>query len=128
MAARFPTAEPRERGSATLETVIVYPALLVLIYGAIQAGLWFHARDICLAAAQEGARAGAAYNGSSATARAAAEAFLAEAGRGLVTKTAVAVSRGVWVEVTVTAEGLSLVPGFPVTVSQAANLPVEVTT
>jgi len=117
---------PRERGSATLETVIVFPCLLLLIWGAVQAGLWYHARNVCLAAAQEGARAGAAIDGTAWTARAAALTFPSLAGDGFVSGWSVEAARTAGtVTVTVTADGLALVPGFPVTVTQAAALPVE---
>jgi Flp pilus assembly protein TadG len=108
-----------------LETVIVFPCVLILIWGALQTGLWFHARDVCLAAAEEGARTGAVLDGSSGAAVAAANAFLAQAARGLVESTSVSASRGREVVVTVTGKGLSIVPGWPVRIRQTARLPVE---
>lgn len=49
-----------ERGAATLELAIVAPALMLLILGILQFGLWYHAQHVVYAAAQEGARAAAA--------------------------------------------------------------------
>jgi hypothetical protein len=46
-----------ERGSFSLEWAIIAPAVLTLIFGAIQAGLYFHARSTALTAAQEGVEA-----------------------------------------------------------------------
>jgi Flp pilus assembly protein TadG len=116
----------RERGSVTLETVIVFPCVLLLFWGALQTGFWFHARNTCLAAAEEGARVGAAIDGSSATAEQAVSTFLAQAANGLITSPKVDVNRGITeIVVTVEADGLSLVPGFQVHVVQTARLPVE---
>ena len=49
-------------GSVSLEIAILAPALLLLVFSIVQGGLWFHARNLAQAAAQEGAAAGAAYN------------------------------------------------------------------
>ncbi|MDR0417019.1 MAG: pilus assembly protein, partial [Propionibacteriaceae bacterium] len=38
----------RERGSVTLETVILFPLVMLVTVGAIQLGLWFYARSVCL--------------------------------------------------------------------------------
>ena len=46
-----------ERGSLTVETAILFPALLLLILAGVQAAYWYHARQLCLAAAQAGVRA-----------------------------------------------------------------------
>ena len=43
-----------DRGSASLEIAILAPALLLLTFVVVQAGLWFYARNLALAAAQEG--------------------------------------------------------------------------
>jgi Flp pilus assembly protein TadG len=116
----------RERGSVTLETVIVFPLVLLIFFGALQAGFWFHARNTCMAAAQEGARVGAVMGGSQAGAVQVASDFLVQAANGLVTSPTVTANRGATeIVVVVEAEGLSIVPGFPVKVKQTARLPVE---
>ena len=46
----------------SLEIAILAPALLLLVFSIVQGGLWFHARNLAQAAAQEGAAAGAAYH------------------------------------------------------------------
>lgn len=45
-----------ERGAAALEMALVAPALMLLILGVLQFGLWHHAQQVVQAAAQEGAR------------------------------------------------------------------------
>jgi hypothetical protein len=116
----------RDRGSTTLETVIVFPAILILIFGAFQLGFWYHARSISLAAAQEAARAGAVYGAGAADAYAAGESFLDRAGRGLMESSAIEVTLSAdEITVTVTGQALSLIPGWPVIVVQTARLPVE---
>lgn len=117
----------RERGSVTLETAIVYPAILLAFFAIIQGGLWFHARNIALGAAQEGARVASAETRGDGAARAAE--FIADAGGADVltvhridqsTSTAAAT-----VTVTVTGHSLSLLPGVDMTVTQSSTAPLK---
>jgi Flp pilus assembly protein TadG len=54
----------RERGSASLELALVAPALMLLVLGVLQFGLWYHAQNVVETAAMEGARVAAAEDGS----------------------------------------------------------------
>jgi len=54
----------QDRGTASLELAIVAPALMLLVLGVLQFGLWYHAQNVVQAAALEGARAAAAEDGS----------------------------------------------------------------
>ena len=47
----------RDEGSTTLELAILFPVLLLVVTALVQYGLWFHARSVALAAAQEGVSA-----------------------------------------------------------------------
>src|SRR5688500_14353516 len=67
-------------GSASLELVVIFPAVLALIFGAVQIALFFHARNVALAAAQEGARAAAAQHGTAAAGGSSTWAFLDRVG------------------------------------------------
>jgi len=58
------TGNSGERGSATLELAIAAPVLLLLVVGLLQFGLWYHAHQVALASAQEGARVAAAEGGT----------------------------------------------------------------
>jgi Flp pilus assembly protein TadG len=44
-----------DRGSATLEVGLIMPILLLVILGLVQFALWYHAEEVVIAAAQEGA-------------------------------------------------------------------------
>jgi len=58
-----------ERGSASLELAIVAPALMLLVLGLLQFGLWYHAQNVVQAAALEGARVAAAEEGTAGAGR-----------------------------------------------------------
>ena len=51
--------QPRERGSAAVEFVLVAPLLLLLALAVVQVALLLHTRATLTAAASQGARAGA---------------------------------------------------------------------
>jgi Flp pilus assembly protein TadG len=53
-----------ERGSVAVELAIVAPALMLLVLGVLQFGLWYHAQNVVETAALEGARVAAAEDGS----------------------------------------------------------------
>ena len=66
----------RERGSATIQMVVLMPALFTLMFLGVQAAVLYQGRTITLAAAQEGARVSAAADGSNAAGVAAASDFV----------------------------------------------------
>ena len=72
-----------QRGSVSLEMVVVMPALLLLIFVGVQGALVYQARTVCLGAAQSGARAAAAEDGSAGAGIATARAALDGSGAGL---------------------------------------------
>ena len=53
-----------ERGSATIELLILLPALFAVMFIGVQAALYHHARQVAIAAAQEGARTAAGQHGT----------------------------------------------------------------
>jgi Flp pilus assembly protein TadG len=55
-----------ERGNVSLELALVTPALMLLVLGVLQFGLWYHAQNVVETAALEGARVAAAEDGTSA--------------------------------------------------------------
>jgi Flp pilus assembly protein TadG len=59
-----------------LEFALIAPLLMVLVVGAIQFALWYHAQSVVLAAAQDGARLAAAESGTASAGRRRAQALL----------------------------------------------------
>lgn len=57
-AVTLPRLGDRDRGNVTVEHVVIYPVLLLLIFAVIQSGVWWHARNMALAAAESGVREG----------------------------------------------------------------------
>lgn len=114
---RVGRAGPGDRGAATLELVVLFPVLLLLIFGVIQGALFFHGRNVALAAAEQGVRAGRADGHSDPAAVAAAQArqFLADTGElDNLTELVIAPTvDGDQVRVTITARTVSLLPGLP---------------
>jgi Flp pilus assembly protein TadG len=110
-------AGPGDRGAATLELVVLFPVLLLLIFGVIQGALFFHGRNVALAAAEQGVRAGRVDGHSDPAAVAAAQArqFLADTGEldNLTELVITPTVDGGQVRVTVTARTVSLLPGLP---------------
>lgn len=117
-----------QRGSASIELVILFPALLLLVTVLMQYALWFHARSLALAAAQEGVAAARVYGAVPADGATIALAFVAAHGADTLlglsaTASAPAVGQ---VEVVVTGRVLSVVPGVVgPAVTQSAAGPVE---
>lgn len=116
-----------ERGSATLELAIVFPVFLLLLLVAVQAGLYFYARGIALAAAQQGVQAARVQSHTLADGVAAARGYAIYAGGGSLHGVAVdtAGSTPTAVRITVTGTVPSLLPGIDWSVSQRAAGPVE---
>lgn len=120
----------REHGAATLELVVLFPVVLIITFGIIEGSLWYHARNIALAAAEEGARTAARENGGGISGGVAkAQQYAATLGAsGLFTNVTVTPSgNGVEeVGITVTGSSLSLFSEWvDHRVTQTAFAPVE---
>ena len=127
---RLPPAAQRcagERGSASMQVVILLPLLFSIMFLGLQAALFYHARTVAIAAAQEGARAAGSETGSAEEGIAAAAAFIAAAGGADVIEGAsVSGSRSAaTATVTVRGTSLSVLPGWSPRVTQSATMPVE---
>lgn len=112
----------------TLELVILFPVILMIIFGALQAGLYFHARSVALAAAQEGLREARAENGTASAGGAAAENFVLQVGGDDVMKDVTVTPSRSATRARVIVEGrpLSVLPGvLNFKVRQVAAAPVE---
>ncbi|TRW47441.1 TadE/TadG family type IV pilus assembly protein [Georgenia yuyongxinii] len=124
---RAPRRWRDQRGSTSVEMVIVLPALFVVMFLGVQAALYYHARSVVIAAATQGATAAAVEQGTLADGLATAGGFIADAGGDdVVTGVNVGGDRSattatVWVE----GHALSVLPGWAPTVRQSASIPVE---
>lgn len=132
-AARSPADPPRQgltdgdRGSVTVQVVILAPLMFMFLFMAVQAGLWFHARALALGAAQDGARVAAAENSSGPAGAAAAASFITDGGGEAVLLGAGTSGSRTATEATVTVTGQapSVVPGWAPAIIQSASAPVE---
>jgi Flp pilus assembly protein TadG len=116
-----------ERGSVSIELVILLPVLFAVMFLGMQAALFYHARTVAIAAAQEGAKAAGGENGKEADGVSAASSFIVEAGGDDVLTGASASADRTATTVTVTVRGhsLSVIPGWNPVIVQSASLPVE---
>jgi Flp pilus assembly protein TadG len=115
-----------EAGSATTELVIIFPAALLCLLLIFQFGLWYHARHVALAAAEEGARAARVDTGSADAGAARAERFLRQLGPTIVVNPTVSASRTQQTaRVEVSGAALNVVPGLHLPIRQASEGPVE---
>ena len=73
-----------ERGLATVEFLVAFPLVLLLVWIGFQLVFVFFANRVALAAAEEGARAARSYTGSAAAGDARAHRFLDELGSGVL--------------------------------------------
>ncbi|MEU8259479.1 TadE family protein [Micromonospora sp. NPDC048999] len=121
-------ASGADRGANPVELAVVMPAILVLLFGSIQVGVWFVARSTALNAAQSGVNAQRALQAPPGAGRDRATSFLRASGDWLVgwrnpgptcTRTATEVT------CTVSGRSLSVIPGVNFSVRQTAHGPVE---
>ncbi|GAB3056105.1 TadE/TadG family type IV pilus assembly protein [Micromonospora schwarzwaldensis] len=117
-----------ERGANPVELAVMMPAILVLLFGSIQVGVWFVARSTALNAAQTGVNAQRTYDAGPDAGRAQAIAFLRRSGDWLAGWDRVGptcVETATDVTCTVRGRSLSVVPGVDFEVTQTAHGPVE---
>lgn len=116
-----------DRGSVSVELVILLPALFAVMFLGMQAALYYHARTVAIAAAQEGARAAGGENGMESDGIRAAQEFIQDAGGGDVLPSARATATRTATTATVIIEGrsLSVIPGWTPVIKQSASVSVE---
>ena len=117
--------ESADRGSATVELAVVFPAFLLLLFTGVQAAEWYQARNLCLAAARQGVQVARTTTGTTADGRAAARAFLARAGGSAVSDPQVSSAGStptlVRIQVSATAPTVLPIPGLHLRVSQVSE-------
>jgi Flp pilus assembly protein TadG len=116
-----------ERGSVTIELVILLPALFAIMFLGMQAALYYHARTVAIAAAEEGARATGAENGHQVDGVQAAASFITNAGGDSVLENTTETANRTTTTASVTIRGfsLSVIPGWHLRIVQSASVTVE---
>ncbi|MDP9241275.1 MAG: pilus assembly protein [Actinomycetota bacterium] len=115
-------------GSVSLELVIIFPLILILLFLGFNYALYYHARNVALAAAQEGLRTARAENGTEALGQQRAYEFLNRTGNNGVLSGVSVVPHRTTTEasITVSGESLDVLPLFKMPrVTQTAVGPVE---
>jgi Flp pilus assembly protein TadG len=115
-----------DRGAVATELAIATPLLLTLVLVSVHLALWFHARQIVTAAAQEASRAARAYDASNDDGYAKADQILAELGPRSVETPTVAITRSAdTVTVTVRGQSPAVIPGLVLDVEATTRSPIE---
>lgn len=123
-----PQMRSGDEGSASLELAGLIVVILAMVFGLLQGALWYHARNVALAAATEGVETTRTSAGTATAGRAAAASFVNRAGGDdVLLGVNVDVQRTTTqASVTVTGQSVSVLPGRPgPAVSQTAAGPVE---
>jgi len=115
-----------EAGVSTLEAVLVFPVLLLLLMLIIQFALWYHASDLATAAAQDGTRAARVQGATASDGAAEANQLLDQTGRSILQGRQVLVERTRDVtRVEVRGTCIELVPFLHLPVHAVAESPTE---
>jgi Flp pilus assembly protein TadG len=123
---RLASRDPDEGGVATLEAVLVFPVLLLLLMIVFQFALWYNANELATAAAQDGARSARVVGGTAQTGIDRANSLLDESGRSLLLDRQVSAERDeVHARVEVRAVCIALVPGLHLTIDAVADSGTE---
>ncbi len=124
---RHPAARG-DAGASVIELIGLTPLVVLLTFGTVQVALWMYEKQLVTAAAQEAAHAAAAADLTPAQAsgigEAAADRFLV--GDDTVTMQTITVERGAdAAEASITATGLSMIPGLDLQVTGVARSSIE---
>lgn len=116
-----------ERGSNSIQMALLLPVLFLVMFLGMQAALYYQARTVAIAAAQEGARAAGAETGTTGRGIDAAGDFVADAGGDDVLAAVTVTGRRTATTVTMTVRGqaMSVIPGWAPAVEQSATAAVE---
>jgi hypothetical protein len=114
----------RDDGDTSLQMATVFPFIILLTIAVVQAGMWYHARNIALTAAREGVTAGRAYQATPGDGAARARETLNRIAGDSLRETGVSTdgTTAATMQVTVTGRAVSLLPGIPgLHISQSAS-------
>ncbi|MEN8651713.1 TadE/TadG family type IV pilus assembly protein [Streptomyces sp. 21So2-11] len=115
-----------DRGFGSVEFAVLAVVVLMLIFTAIQVGLYYHARKVTQSAARQGVEAGRAFGAGPGDGVAQAQDFLARYGNS-VRGASVSSSGSTAQEIRITVRGsvATLVPSLELDVVQYADAPTE---
>ena len=111
-----------DRGTTTIEYVVVMPVVMFALLLAVQTAIWFHGANVAQAAATRGAGAGSARGAGAGAAEAEAGRVVAENG---ATGQVTSAIDGTDLSVTVVVQVPHLVPFFPDTATRSRREPIE---
>jgi Flp pilus assembly protein TadG len=114
-----------ERGSMSVQMVVLMPLLFGIAFTGMQAGLFFYGRSVALSAATTGARAAATEHGTTTACHQAAEAFITQLGDVLTNPIIDCTRTATTVTARVAGTTLSVIPGWQPRAEQVAVQQVE---
>lgn len=114
-----------DRGGGPIETALVLPLLLILVFGVVHLAMHHLARQSALSAAQVGVVAQQGWGAADGAGRQRAEGYLERVPRVLRGWDIDVTDDGEVVQVTVTGESISVIPWYTHRISGTARGPVE---
>lgn len=114
-----------ERGSVTVQMVVLMPVMFGIAFTGLQAGLYYYGRSAAHSAATSGARAAAAEGGTLTDCQQAAAAFLDSLGDVLTQPRIDCARTATTITVRVSGATLSVIPGWTPVVEQHAAQQTE---
>lgn len=116
--------DARDRGAMSLEMLIIFPVVLMAILLVVHVGLWWHAKNVAMSAAQLGVESARVRGASADAGTAEAREFLSRAG-GSISGTSVSGSKGATVTIRVTGYVDTMIPGLKLRIDQHADAAAE---
>lgn len=107
--------EQDDRGSSSVEFTILFPIIIVLLFGGPQLAMWYFAREAAQSAAGSAARAASVVSATNGDGKDAADSYLAKVGTGTITSYSVDETDSattVTIHIHVTVPNIIPLPGF----------------
>jgi Flp pilus assembly protein TadG len=114
-----------DAGAATAETVIIIPAVLLLVFGAIEFAVAEQASHAAQAAASQALAVARSQAGTAAAGQAQATDVLSQESGGLTDRVVTITRTGTWATVTVTGTVTGIIPGLHLHIRATVAGPVE---
>lgn len=114
-----------DRGALSLELAFLAPLVMMLIFGIVQLGFYWYARDVALTAAQQGVETARLHGATAADGSDRSWDLLHRTGSSITGPAVTASQSGTTVQVTVSGQVTSWIPGLSFHVSQSAHAAKE---